>query len=101
VVNLVNEYLRLTAPDRRKVMRLLDKFFLGQADTLPTWDPWSKDDMQACYLQLQTISQRVSNDFRRWASGLFKAGRNYRFAVGLLKDELQEREWTGITSVWR
>jgi hypothetical protein len=99
VVNLINEYLRLTEPDRRKVTGLLDKFFLGQADTLPTWDHWSEDDMQACCLQLQPISRRMANDFRRWASELLKTGRNNRFEVGLLKDELQERGWTGITSV--
>ena len=98
-VNLINEYLRRTEPDRQKVTGLLDKFFLGQADTLPTWEHWSEDDMQACYLHLQPISQRLANDFRRWASELLKAGCNSRLAVGLLKDELQERGWTGITSV--
>ena len=99
VVKLGNDYMRLTASDRRGAMRLLDEFFLGQADTLPTWEHWSEDDMQACCLQLQPVSQRLANDFRRWASELLRTRRNSRFEVGRLKDELQEREWTGITSV--
>ena len=99
VVNLGNAYMRLAAPDRRKVLCLLDNFLLGKAGPASTWDRWSKDEMKSCYLKLQPISQKMANDLRRWASELLKTGRHDRFAVCVLKDELQEREWTGITSV--
>ena len=44
--------------------------------------------MQACYLQLKSISQKMANDLRRWASELLKTGWNDRLALKSLMDEL-------------
>jgi hypothetical protein len=93
LVNLGNAYVRLSAPDRRKVMRLLERFAFGKASSVSDWDRWSKDDMQACYLKLQPISQKMANDMRRWASELLKTGHNKKLALKCLIDELDFRRW--------
>jgi hypothetical protein len=49
VVNLGNAYVRLTAADRRKVMRLLEQLAFGKASSASYWDCWSMDDMKSCY----------------------------------------------------
>ena len=91
IVNLGNAYVRLVARDRRKVMRLLEQFAFGKASTY--WDRWSADDMQACHLQLQSISPKMAKDFRRWSSELLKAGDNTTLALNCLIDELVCRIW--------
>jgi hypothetical protein len=92
-VNLGNAYVRLTAADRRKVMRLLEQFTFGKASTASYWDRWSKDDAKSCCLQLQPISQKMANDLRRWASELLKTGGNDKLALKCLMDELIVRTW--------
>jgi hypothetical protein len=74
-------------------MRLLEQFTFGKTSTTSYWDRWSKDDMKCCYLQLHPISQKMANDLRRWASELLKAGRNNKFALKCLMDELVVRKW--------
>jgi hypothetical protein len=49
---LGNTYVRLSARDRRKVMRLLERLTFGKASSVSYWGRWSKDDMQGCCLQL-------------------------------------------------
>jgi hypothetical protein len=93
VVNIANTYVRLTAKDRRKVMRLLEQFTFGKASSASYWDRWSTDDMKHCYLQLQPISQTMANYWRRWASELLEAGRNNKLAMKCLMDELVCRRW--------
>jgi len=93
IVNLANDYVRLGKCDRRKAMRVLKKFLLGKASSVSYWDRWSKDDMKCCYLQLQPISKKMANDFRRWAAELLKAERNNKLALICLIDDLEVRTW--------
>ena len=83
--------MRLSAPDRQRVMRLLEQFTFGKTSTASYRDPRSKDEIKCCYLQLQPISQKMANDFRRWASELLKAEHNYRLAVRSRIAELVRR----------
>lgn len=93
IVNLANAYTRLTARERRKVMRALEQVAFGKAGIASYWDRWSKDDMKCCYLQLQPISQKMANDLRRWATEFLKTGRNNELALKCLMDELEIRTW--------
>ena len=93
IVNLGNAYARLSARDRRKVMRCLEQFTFGTNSSAAYWDTWSKDDAKRCYLQLQPISQKMANDLRRWAAELLKTGGNKKLAVKCLMDELIVRTW--------
>ena len=92
-VNLGNAFVRLAARDRLKVMRSLNQFTFGKTGTVSYRDPWSKDDMKCCYLQLQPISQKMANDFRRWASMHLKAKHNNRLALKSFIEELAVRSW--------
>ena len=74
MVNLGNTYVRLTAGDRRKVMRALEQFAFGKAKEASYWDRWSKEDVKSCVLQVKLISPKMANDLRRWASELLKTG---------------------------
>ena len=93
LVKLGNAYVRLAVKDRRKVMRLLEQFAFGNASSVSYWDRWSKDDVRACCLQLQPISQKMANDLRRWASERLKRGENSKLALKCLMDELIVRTW--------
>ncbi len=88
MVKLGDAYERLAERDRRKVMRLLDQITFGKASSGSYWELWSKDDMQALYLKLKPISQKMANDFRLFASVLLKTGRNDKLALRWLMDEL-------------
>jgi hypothetical protein len=88
-----NSYVRLSARDRRDVMRALKQFTFGKAKDASYWDRWSKEDMESCFLQLKPISPKMANDFHRWASGLLKTGRNNKLALKCLMDELTVRTW--------
>jgi hypothetical protein len=90
-VTLGNAYVRLAARDRRKVMRTLEQFAFGKKSSVGYWDPWSKDEMKRCHLQLKPISPKMANDLRRWASELLKVGWNNRLALKSLMDELDGR----------
>ena len=90
-VTLGNAYVRLAARDRQKVMRTFKQFAFGTKSSVSYWDPWSKDEMKRCYLQLKPISQKMANDLRRWASELLKVGWNNRLALKSLMDELDCR----------
>jgi hypothetical protein len=101
-VKLDRAYMRVVTPDRRRVMRLsvpvrqwvmrlLEQFTFGKTGTASSRAPRTKDDIKCCYLQLQPISQKMANDFRRWASELLKAEHNYRLAVGSRIAELVRR----------
>jgi hypothetical protein len=90
-VALGNTYVRLAARDRHKVMRSLKQFAFPTGSGADYSDPWSKDEMNDCHLQLKPISQKMANDLRRWASELLKAGWNYRLALQCLMDELDGR----------
>ena len=92
-VNLGNTYVRLAACDRRKVMRLLERFIYKRTGSYHYMDPWTRDEMRACYLQLRTISPTMANGWRRWASAHLKAGCNQRLAIGVLVDTLICRRW--------
>jgi hypothetical protein len=93
VVNLGNAYVRLAAKDRRKVMRLIEKFAFGNASSVSYWDRWCKDEMKRCFLQMKPISPKVADDFRRWANQLLKTGRNNKLHLNFLMGELEVREW--------
>jgi hypothetical protein len=93
VVNLGNAYVRLAARDRRKIIRALEQFAFGKTSSVSYRDPWFKGHMKCCYLQLQPISQKMANNFRRWASELLKTGHNNRLALKSLIDELFCRQW--------
>ena len=93
VVNLGNAYVRLAAKDRRKVIRLIEKFAFGNASSVSYWDRWSKDEMKRCFLHMKPMSPKVANDFRRWANELLKTGRNNKLQINILMCELEVREW--------
>lgn len=90
-VALANAYVQLAARDRQKVMRSLEQFTFGKKSSVGYWDPWTKDELKNCYLQLKPISQKMANDLRRWGSELFKAGWNDRLSLKVLMDELHVR----------
>lgn len=92
VANLGNIYVRLAARDRRKVMRLLEQVIDKNTGTYD-WDRWTEDEERACYLQLQPISQKMANGWRRWASAHLKAGQNYLCAIRFLVGTLTWRRW--------
>jgi hypothetical protein len=93
VVNMGNTYVRLAARDRRKVKRLIEKVIFKKADSAYYWDRWTKEEMQACYMQLLPISQKMANGWRRWASAHLKAGENYCLSINVLMDTLICRRW--------
>lgn len=93
VVGLGNAYVRLGARDRRKVIRALKEFAFGKANTASYWDLWSKDDAECCYLKLKSISPKMANLLRRWASAVLRIGRNNKLALKCLVDELEVRTW--------
>src|SRR5208283_843468 len=74
-VKLGNAYVRLTAAKRRKVVRAFKEFAFGKANTASYWDIWSKDDAECCYLKLKSISPKMANLLRRWASEILRIGR--------------------------
>ncbi len=92
-VKLGNSFVRLTAAERRKVMRALKQFTFGKASSVSEQDLWSKDDAKTCYLLLKPISPKMANDFRRWTSEHLKTGRNNKLALFCLKDTLEIRTW--------
>ena len=93
VVNLGNVFVRLTAADRKKVLRILEKVAYGKTGTTFYWDCWSEDDMRACHRQLKPISQKMAYGWSRWASLHLKAACNNRLAMKRLVDELVCRTW--------
>ncbi len=90
---LANLFVRLTAADRREVMRALGQFVFGENSSAAYWDLWSKAEMMTCYLQLKPISQEIADELRRWASEHLKVGHNNRLALKPLVDELVFRNW--------
>jgi hypothetical protein len=93
IVGLGNAYVRLSARDRRKVMRALKEFAFGKANTASYWDLWSKDDAECCYRKLKSISPKMANLLRRWASEILRIGRNNKLALKCLMDDLTIRTW--------
>jgi hypothetical protein len=93
LVNLSNAHVRLTAANRRKVMRLLQEFAFGNASSVSYWDRWSKDEMKRCFLRMKPISPKMASGFRRWAAQHLEAGRNEKLALKILMDELEIRTW--------
>jgi hypothetical protein len=91
MVILGNDYVRLAARERKKVMRALEQSAFGKKSSVGYWDPWSEDEMKRCYMRLKPISPKMANDFRRWASELLKVGRNDKLAIKSLMDELDCR----------
>jgi cellobiose phosphorylase len=91
--NFCNAYVRLPAPERRNVLRLLRRLAYRKTGTNSYWDRWTTDDMRACYLKLQPISQKLANGWRRWASPHLKAGLNYRLAMIVLVDSMVCQMW--------
>ena len=91
IVSLGNAFVRLTARDRQKVIRILTQFTFGNANNIAYWVPWSKNELKRCNLQLIPISQKMANDLYRWGSELLKAGYNKRIALKRLLDELHYR----------
>ena len=73
--------MRLAAPDRQRVKDLLEQFTFGDITTGSYRGTRSKDDIKCCYLQLQSFSPKIADDFRRWAPDLLKAEHNYRLAA--------------------
>jgi hypothetical protein len=96
-VKLGNAFVRLTAKDRRKVLRLFEHLLYGKLQgkvgSSPFWDQWTEDDMLAFYQQLLPISQKMANDWRGWACEYLKGGCSIRAAVEFLVDELAFRRW--------
>lgn len=92
-VKLGNSFVRLTAAERRKVMRALEQFTFGKATSVSERDLWSKDEAKTCYQVLKLISPKMANDFRRWTSEHFKAERNIKLTLFCLKEELEYRTW--------
>lgn len=93
LVGLGNEYVRLGARERRKVMRALKEFAFGKAKTASYWDVWSEDEAECCYSKLKFISSKMANLFRRWASAILTVGRNNKLGLKCLMDELEVRTW--------
>lgn len=93
VDNFCETYLRLATPDRRKVLRLLERLAYRKAGTNSYFDRWTTDDMRSCYLQFQRISQEVAKRWRRWASVHSKAGLNNRLVIICLVDTLVCQMW--------
>jgi cellobiose phosphorylase len=91
--NFCIAYVRLPARERRKVLRLLQRLAYRKTGTNSYWDRWTTDDMRACYLKLQPISQKLANGWRRWASPHLKAGLNYRLAMIVLVDSMVCQMW--------
>ena len=101
-VKLDKALMRVATPDRRRVMRLsalnrkwvkrlLEQFTFRKTSTGSYRAPRNKDDIKCCYLQLQPISQKITDDFRRWAYELLKAEHDYRLAVKSRIAELVRR----------
>jgi hypothetical protein len=93
VVNLGNMFVRLAAAERRKVLSILEGVAFGKKTTVSYLDRWSKADMRTCYAQLQPISQKMANGWRRGASEYLKTGDNNCLAMKCLMDELVCRTW--------
>ena len=93
MVNLGNAFVRLTAADLRKVMRLIQHFAFGKNRTVSYWEHWSNDGLKFCCLQMKPISPKMANDFRRWAAELLRTGGNNNLALKCLMDELVCRRW--------
>ena len=55
MVNLGNAFVRLTAADRRKVMRLIQHFAFGKNRTVSYWEHWSNDGLKFCCLQMKRL----------------------------------------------
>ena len=91
--HLGNSFVRLTAADRKKVLRAFRQFAFGKNSSVAYWDLWSKDEMKTCCLQLKPISQEMANDLRRWASEHLKVGHNNCLALKCLMEELVIRVW--------
>ena len=90
---LGNSFVRLTAAERRKVMRTLKQFTFGKASSASERDLWSEDEAKTCYLLLKPISPKMANDFRRWTSEHLKTGRNYKLVLDSLMGTLDVRAW--------
>lgn len=93
-VKLGNAFVRLTAAKRRKVIRAFKEFAFGNARSVSYWDRWSEDEMKRCFLQLQPISPKIANGFRRWAVKHLETGRNNKLVLKCLMDELEVRTWS-------
>jgi hypothetical protein len=92
-VRLGNLFVRLTAAERRKVMRALKQFFFGEASSVSERDLWTKDEAKICYQLLKSISPKMANDFRRWTSEHLKTGRNNKLVLDHLMGSLDVRAW--------
>lgn len=95
VIKLGKAYVRLAEPDRQRVMRLTEEFSSGKTSTASHRYPWSKADIERCYLQLQPISQKMANDFRRWASEYRETEHQFRLAFRVRIAELVRRKRSG------
>jgi hypothetical protein len=90
---LGNSFVRLTAAERRKVMRALKQFIFFKASSVSARELWSKDEAKTCYLLLKPISPKMANDFRRWTSEHLKIGRNNKLVLDCLMGTLDIRAW--------
>jgi hypothetical protein len=90
VVKIINAFRRLAKPDRRRVMRLFDEFTVGKTSTASDRYPWSIADIERCCLQLQPFSQKMANDFRRWASEYRETEHQFRLAFRAHIAEVKE-----------
>jgi hypothetical protein len=91
-VKLGNSFVRLTAAERRKVMRAIKQFTFGKASSASERDIWSKDEAKTCYLLLKPISQKMANDFRSWASEYRETEHQFRLAFRSRIAELVRRK---------
>ena len=88
---LCNSYVRLAAPDRQKVVRIIKQFAFGKACSTSYWDWWSNYNLKSCYRQLKPISQEMANDLLSFASELLKLEENYCLALEALAEQAQAR----------
>jgi hypothetical protein len=90
---LGNSFVRLTAAQRRKVMRALKQLTFGKVSSVSERDLWSKDEALTCYLLLKPISPKMANGFHRWTSEHLKTGRNNKLVLDCLMGTLDVRAW--------
>ena len=73
-------------------MRLTEEFSTGKTSTASHRYPWSKADIERCYLQLQPISQKMADDFHSWASEYLETEHLFRSAFRSRIAELVRRK---------
>ncbi len=89
---LRNAFMRLAAPDREKVRRIIAQFTFGKACSTSYWEWSSKENLESCYRQLQRISQKMADDLCRLASELLRLKPGYYLALKSLTEQARRKK---------